>query len=397
MVGSRMSRSEQALLDTDDLEPNISLWAKRPLRFGAVYKAALRRSRNITVYLGANATEIVLNAQGDSVDELRTATLGGKSLSVRARRFVLACGGLENARLLLVSRSVQKSGVGNNSDVVGRFYMDHPRAVFGTVRVHGTQTWPLLLGVALRDGMGQVGIELSEAVRRKEQLLNNYLSLERRWSPQIAKSYDAFIRSMKILLRRGYPGKRLAFSSANLARIPDSIYLLAPRTLMPHALYRVLKAARDTLGRNVTELGIINHCEQVPNRESRVYLGEERDRLNMNRLVLDWKVGREETRTLVRLQQLLDLNLRRAGIGYVATDPNRHDDISYSDAAHHIGTTRMSESRNTGVVDRDCKVHGVRNLFIAGSSVFPTCGHANPTWTIVALALRLADRLKQIS
>ena len=179
--------------------------------------------------------------------------------------------------------------------------------------------------------------------------------------------------------------------------IPELIYLLAPRELTPHFLYRIVNATRKKFAKDLTELTVVNYCEQVPNRESRVFLSEQRDKLNMNRLILDWKVGTEETRTLMRLQQLLDLHLRKHQIAYLATDSNETHNISYTDASHHIGTTRISENPKTGVVDRNCKVHGVQNLFIAGSSVFPTCGYANPTWTIVALALRLADHLREIS
>ena len=220
------------------------------------------------------------------------------------------------------------------------------------------------------------------------------MTLERRWSPKVAKIYEFLVRSMKILLRKGYTGRRLALSGAKLATIPQTIYLLSPRQLMPHSLYRVLKVGRETFGGSPKEISVTNHCEQVPNRESRVYLSEERDALNMNRLVLDWKVGPEVTRTLMRLDQLLDVHLRKEGLGRYANDHREQDDVSYLDAAHHMGTTRMSLSARSGVVDANCKVHGVENLFIAGSSVFPTSGHANPTWTIIALTLRLCDHLK---
>ena len=99
----------------------------------------------------------------------------------------------------------------------------------------------------------------------------------------------------------------------------------------------------------------------------------------------------------MRLQELLDQYLRKTNIGSVKTAANEIDALSYTDASHHIGTTRMSEHPRNGVVDQNCKVHGVENLFIAGSSVFPTCGYANPTWSIVALALRLAEHLQQES
>ena len=393
----RMSPSERALFNNDDLKPNISLWAKKPLRFGAAYKSRLKRSRNVTVYLNANVTEITMNPEGNSVAEFQWTTLGGNRARVRAKRFVIACGGLENARLLLVSRTVHPNGVGNQFDLVGRFFMDHPRAVHGKIRLCGKQRLPLLLGIPVRDGIGQIGVQLSENMQRKERLLNNYLSLERHWSPRTAKAYSSFIYSMKILLRKGYSDKRFTLSGAKLAKIPELIYLLSPRELMPHSLYRVFKALREKMGKDLTELTIVNYCEQGPNPESRVFLSQERDRLNMNRLILDWKIGAEETQTLARLQELLDHYLRKTHMGFVEASAREIIHLPYTDASHHIGTTRMSENPRQGVVDVNSKVHGVHNLFIAGSSVFPTCGYANPTWTIVALAIRLADYLKTIS
>ncbi|HEY7220257.1 MAG TPA: GMC family oxidoreductase [Candidatus Binatia bacterium] len=390
-----LSPAERALFNNTDLKPNISLWGIKPLRFGAAYKSRLARSRNVTVYLNANVTEIMLNSEGTSVAEVKIATLSETRVSLRAKIFILACGGMENARLLLVSRGVQRNGIGNQFDLVGRFFMDHPRTVFGKIRLAEKQRLPLLLAVPLRDGMGQIGIQLSESVQRKERLLNNYLSLERQWSPQAAKAYQSFVHSAKILLRRGYSGKRFTLSDVKLAKIPELIYLLAPRELMPHFLYRIFKAARRRFGKDISELIIVNYCEQAPNPASRVFLSEERDKLNMNRLVLDWKVGAEETRTVVRLQELLDQYLRKNNIGFLDTTPSEIDALSYTDASHHIGTTRMSAHPRSGVVDANCKVHGVQNLFMAGSSVFPTCGYANPTWTIVALALRLAEHLQK--
>jgi choline dehydrogenase-like flavoprotein len=389
-----LSQPERALFDNDDLKPNISLWGIKPLRFGAAYKTRLARSRNVTVYLNANVTEVTLNPEGTLVDDVKIATLSGHRITLKANVFVLACGGLENARLLLVSRGVQPRGIGNQFDIVGKYFMDHPRTVFGKIHLFPKQTLPLLLAIPLRDGIGQIGVQLSENTQRKERLLNNYLSLERQWSPQTAKAYQSFVHSMKILLRRGYSGKRFTISDVKLAKIPELIYLLAPRELLPHFLYRAFKIARGRFGKDVSELTIVNYCEQAPNPASRVFLSEERDRLNMNRLILDWRVGSEETRTVVRLQELLDQYLRKNNIGFLRTAAGEIDTLSYTDASHHIGTTRMSEHQRNGVVDANCKVHGVENLFIAGSSVFPTCGYANPTWTIVALALRLAAYLQ---
>jgi choline dehydrogenase-like flavoprotein len=272
--------------------------------------------------------------------------------------------------------------------------MDHPRAVFGRVRLSSPQKLPLLLGIPLADGKAQVGMQFSEAVQRRERLLNHYLSLERHWSEQAAKAYQSFVHSMKILLRKGYAGKRFSLSGAKLAQVPELIYLLAPRELMPHGLYRAARRLKQRLSTGVTELIVVNYCEQMPNPQSRVYLSDKRDRFNMPRLVLDWQLRPEETHSLLRLQALLDTALRQQHLGCLETPAALFSEQLYTDASHHIGTTRMSTDPRQGVVNAECQVHGVANLFIAGSAVFPTAGHANPTLTIVALAIRLAEHLK---
>ena len=165
---------------------------------------------------------------------------------------------------------------------------------------------------------------------------------------------------------------------------------------MPHQLYRLARRVKDRFSRGVTDLVVVNYCEQPPNPNSRVYLSDRRDALGMPRLVLDWVVGRQETDTLMRLHALLDSHLRNNGLGRLDHSSSESADLRYTDASHHLGTTRMSASPREGVVDEQCTVHGVENLFITGSGVFPTAGHANPTLTIVALAVRLAAHLQTI-
>ena len=388
----RQDPVEHALFTAPDLAPNVSVWGKKPLRFGAVYRRQLRRSRNVSVYLHGSVTDIALNEAGNRVTHCTTKSLDGKTFAVKARRFVLACGGIETARLLLASRSRRPDGIGNQFGAVGRYYMDHPRAVFGKVILSKPQKLPLLLGLPLADGMAQVGLQFTEEVQRRERLLNSYLTLERYWSDHTAQVYQSFVHSMKIILRKGYAGRRLPFSRADLATVPELIYLLAPRELMPHALYRAARLLKQRLSEGVRELVVVNYSEQMPNPESRVSLGDRSDRFNVPLPVLDWRIRAEETASIKRLQGLVDRHLREAGLGRLESGP--FDDRIYTDASHHIGTARMSADPREGVVDQHCTVHGVDNLFIAGSAVFPTAGHANPTLTIVALAIRLAAHLK---
>jgi GMC oxidoreductase len=394
VLRSRRHPVEGPLLENADFQPSVAVWGRKPMRFGGAYLRPLETSRNISGYLNANVTDIELNAAGTHVEGCVARTLAGATLRVQAKRFVLACGGLETARLLLASRSVQKDGIGNAHDVVGRYYMDHPRAVFGRVKFSSPRKLPGLLGVPLDRGMAQVGLQLTPDAQARERLLNNYVTLERYWSDLAAGAYQSFVHSAKILTRTGYAGKRTSFGRANLAKVPELIYLLAPRELLPHPVYRAARLLKERFSAGVTEVLVVNYCEQVPNPQSRVYLGSARDRFGMPRLVLDWVVSRPETEALLRLHELLDGHLRRLQLGHLDHSSTPFGELQYTDASHHLGTTRMSATPRDGVVDEHCRVHGVGNLFIAGSGVFPTAGHANPTLTIVALAIRLAQYLR---
>ena len=144
---------------------------------------------------------------------------------------------------------------------------------------------------------------------------------------------------------------------------------------------------------------IVLDLEQVPDPESRISLAEDRDSLGLRRVKVDWRHSELERRTAARFTNLIASEFARLGIGRCRIEPwLQHDGVPITDGLgetyHHMGTTRMAEDPREGVVDKDCAVHGMDNLYVAGSSVFPTGGQANPTLTLVALALRLADRLK---
>lgn len=388
-----MTEAERALFDAEALQPTVSLWAPKPKRFGRAYRSRLRRARGVRCVLHCNVTAIRLNSAGNAVERLEAATLADRRLSLRARVFVLACGGLENARLLLVSRDRHSEGVGNAHDQVGRCFMDHPRGVFGRVRIEPGRRLRTLRGRPLRDGRVQLGMKLSEEVQRREGLLNHYATLEAEVSQYTEARYQTFVQTAKILLRRGYAGRRRDIGSARFGDIPGMIYLLTPKELIPHVLYRAYSAIKERLrpDRGGGTRVVVYFCEQPPDPASRVTLSRDFDRLGVPRLLLHWRIAPEVTRSLYRLQESIGQALHRSGIGELEAPAG---EPRFTDASHHLGTTRMSSGPTRGVVDTECRVHGVANLFIAGSSVFPCAGHANPTLTIVALALRMAERLR---
>ena len=404
---SRWSGEEARLFEAP-LRPTISLWATSPKRFARDHRRALKRSRRIRVLLRANAMELrtreadttgATPATGETtgdttrVRSLAVGTLEGARFDVRARTFVLACGGIENARLLLVSRDAVSSGLGNANDLVGRYFMDHPRAVYGSLVMEGPARFPLLRSQPLRDGKVQFGLRLDADTQRREGLLNHYVTFEKKVSGYAEASYQSFVQTMKVVLRRGYAGKRSdLFKKAKFGNIPGMVYLLTPKELLPHAVWRYGTKLRNAVRKppEREERIVVYFCEQPPDRDSRVMLSAARDALGMPRTVLDWRVGNDVHESVRRLQAVLARELEARGVGRLTPGEG---DPRYTDASHHMGTTRMGTHAATGVVDTDAKVFGVENLYVASSSVFPSVGHQNPTFTMLALTLRMAQHL----
>lgn len=396
---SRLSDFELSLFHSGNFKTNISLFAKAPARFGykTKYFKKVRNSAKITLYIKSNVVNLRLSDSLSHVACIDVACLGGVRYTIKPKKIVLACGGLENTRILMASDKQMSGGIGNQNGLLGRYYMDHPRAVFGRVKLTKKIKLDHLLGIPVTGGKMQLGIALSDKIQAREALLNNYLTLEPCYSIGNMKLYESFVKLMKRLLRKGYSGKRFDFKNQEMAEVPEMIYLLTPKELLPHFMYytyyRYSRIVKNVFT-NLTHLSIVNYSEQEPNIASRVYLDSEKDSLGMPRLVLDWKVSDRSLRSSLRLMHLLDEHFRRYEEGHIEQDLAEIKELPFTDASHHLGTTRMSANAKTGVVDANCKVHGVDNLYIAGSSVFPTAGHANPTLTIAAMSLRLADYLK---
>lgn len=382
----QLGASEAALFASGRLVPTVSIWARRPMRFGVVHGPTLRRAGNIRTLLRANAVGLRQDAAHATVTGVELATLGGPRLEVRARRIVLAAGGIENARLLLLAEL--------GGPLVGRFFMEHPRAVFGKVELVAGRRVPLLRGRPFRDGRVQIGMALAPEVQRREGLLNHYCTLESEVSDYVARTYEAAVDVGKVLLRRGHAGGRLDFSAVGKSRLEGFIYQLSPKEILPHWAFRAVSALRDRYRpeKAPQRCVLVTFCEQPPDPASRVWLGPERDALGLPRPEVDWRIPESVPRSLLRLHEALGRELAERGLGRL--EPGDPATLAYTDASHHLGTTRMSDDPATGVVDRDGRVHGTANLWVAGSSVFPSGGHANPTLTIVALALRLAARLR---
>lgn len=358
-----------------------------PTRFGERYRKEIVDAENCSAYLYANVVELQSDAAMPGVTQVRVATLEGKNLSVRARLFILACGAIENARMLLVSDTRHAGGLGNQNDMVGRFFMEHlsvPGAFFLPSRPDMATN---LYSGQRRDGTFGIGhLALSPEVLRREQLLNVRAFVLKSSPEELSGKSAQGVLSAGFLWNALKAGKLANNFRQHLAKVIEDIDAVS--------IQAYERAFRPSSG----VFALSNHVEQAPNPESRVRLTRERDRLDMRRVQLDWRIGELERRTLERANEIMGLELGRAGLGRVQLVESEEDTgwpPGLRGAWHQMGMTRMSADPKHGVVDADCRVHGIANLYVAGGSVFPTSGYANPTLTIVALAVRLADHVKQ--
>jgi choline dehydrogenase-like flavoprotein len=332
-----------------------------PTRFSTVYGPVLVQAEDVRVVTFANLVDVRLDQARGRVDGFACRTLAGTNFRVAAGRYVLALGGIENARVLLASRSQQREGVANGHDVVGRYFMEHPH-YYGSIGVvhasaldlsfyrRGDSDWTRADGTRV-EMLG--ALALSEAVSRREQLLNFSATFLAAPRPSAAKTES------------------------------DALPAATTQALVTRGAGE-FRASQLTL-----------RCEQSPLRDSRITLGDEVDALGMPRVALDWRIAPQDDVQMRRAMVVLGRELGAAGLarlwvpGDVARFAWRQDP-----GGHHLGATRMGKDPATSVVDATSRTHEVRNLYVTGGSVFTTGGDSNPTLTIVALAHRLADTLK---
>jgi len=370
-----------------NLAVRIHRWGKH-INLGCAWAGDLRKSKQVEIILRATVVSCQSETEKTRVRQLAVRGLNGGHFTVRARAFVLACGGLENARLLLLSQR-ENAAPAINWEPVGRYYMNHPRteqtASLRLNPLHPRWRDCVRLLVMHRDrrvkGRLQFGFSPSENLQRSEGLLN-VSSFFYAVSDEKARA----ARNALLQVKDSWARKQTKLFSA-LGQLGRHVPLLASGAL--HQMQ--LKPFRPD------HLVVVDQCEQPPDPESRVLLGEARDPFGSPLLKLDWRIAPATTDSLRRLHGLMAPAFSSLGLGQFESrlldDPHWVPD--YGDCAHPTGATRMSQSDRKGVVDSQCQVHGLHNLFVVGSSVFPVGGHANPTFNIIALAVRLASLLKK--
>jgi choline dehydrogenase-like flavoprotein len=375
-------------------ELDVRWWSFDPAfdRFTVDRAKDLQSDPRCTLLLHATVREVVLASDAGSVDRLDVRTAAGRALDIRARHYLLAAGGIENPRILLASNSIAANGIGNAYDLVGRFFMEHPHARGG--RVVGTADWQWLSAFAKRQVNGievSPALTPSESLQRREGLLNSSITLAVR-QPE-SGSHPLAKRAYLHVKHRTAPNRRGRSMWRATKRLVRSYTGLAG-PLHPWLMKRMSNL----------DLALVVRAEQAPNPDSRVKLSGEKDATGMPRVCLDWRLSAIDVDSVAGLVAAIERESRRLGLGAVEpaswlAQPEKrwvYDDLISAHPIggfHHMGTTRMATDPRHGVTDGWGRVHGLPNLHIAGSSLFPTGGWANPTLPILALALRTADRI----
>jgi choline dehydrogenase-like flavoprotein len=334
-------------------------------------------SPNVRVFLHTRAVEVVTDSSGGHIERIVGVRGTRERVVIRPLQVVFAAGGIENARLLLTANHGR--GLGNEHDLVGRYFAERIMLHAGHVVLSDVVSIQEL-GSFHRSASEEIGggLRIPDTVQRDLGLLNCCFFLVPR--PKAVTS-DA-VRSLSTLGKARSRRPAIGALGRHLRNV-----LASPPALADIALGRIMSRPRVLVLRA--------QGEQAPNPESRVRLGSRRDDLGMPVPRVTWRSTDDDLASVKASAQVLNHTLRARGLGLVewTADP---DTTLVEGGHHHLGTTRMHADPARGVVDPVGKVHSVDNLYIAGSSVFPAYGASNPTLTIVALSIRLADHLREI-
>lgn len=351
------------------------IWQRSlPTRFGSKYKDQITDSKNIHLYTYANVTNLNASENISKIEEVTIKNYANKTHKVRAKYFILACNALQNARILLASNKQVSTGLGNYYDIVGRYFMEHPEINSGELWLKTAN--PLLL----YQWNSKVRAELAVSWEKQKELeiLNGMVSLspleiQKKKTPNVFSWID---------------------KDPRLSR--DSFHKFASKAVSKNIFQRTFST------KSYTAYGVYSRTEQAPNPNSRITLNGEFDSLGVPKIDLKWVLSPIDKKTIREIIKLLGQQIGSYGLGrvkiydFLLDEEDQTMPNETSGAWHHMGTTRMNSNPKEGVVDSNCKVHGLNNLFIAGASCFPTGGAATPTLTVIALSLRLSDHLKKL-
>lgn len=388
-----------------------------PTNFWKKLGPELRAATNVRILSHATCTNLSVNEKANSISQANFTTLDFRKFTIRAKKFVVAAGGIETYRLLASSNDVLVNGIGNAHDVLGRYFMSHIEGHFATLRLDNPRR-SIQWGFDMARGNIYTRRRLSIApeAQRKNRLLNTIVRLHHAnaVNPEhrdgvlstmfLAKNFILPEYRSKITMVERNAAAEMPLGMAFWINHLQNVAQDAPRL----AMFLVEWIRRRNLAtrripyvvmRNAKgEYPLDFNSEQIPNWESRLTLTDKRDRFDIPFVNVDWRIMEADVLSIANTFRLMKSEFEAAGVGTIDFGVGLLEDTVYSKSlpigGHHIGIARMHEDPRFGVVDANLLVHGIENLFVASTAVLPTSSHANPTLTTLALALRLAKHIR---
>ena len=366
----------------EHLRQYFTRWAPEP-NFARLHEATLERSANLMVYLHANAVELMLDAAGLRVRAVKCRTLAGKETEFRAGSFVLCMGGIETVRFLLQPHRNPWS----SHPLLGRHFQDHPATVSASIRVLDGRRFQYYFSNARVGGWKyHPRLKPTAEVQRRERLLD--------------ATAAPFATETEAMVRVKIAAKALVNGRLQSLRANDVVTAVTHFPAMMQRTWHVARHGRIHFPSDAPlVLGV--QCEQEPLGKSSLRLINERDALGLLRVAVDWQISDLELRTVLRSTQLVQSWLHDRKIAEVTIDPELENNLAdfrskCHDSSHHMGGVRMGKESSEGLVDSHLRLHGTDNVYVCSTGVFPTSGTSNPTHTVIALAVRLADALARM-
>lgn len=375
--------------DSKALHTSILKAALPPTRFYEVYKSRLLNKNNLDIYTYANLVDIEWESQSGKVVRAFFKSPKGTQYSIKAQVFVMSLGGIENTRMLLSFNEKYGNKLGNKNDLVGRYFMEHPV-------IRGAHLYPLkelnlgaYQGLFHQDQLIRARLKIKENVLRQKQLNNLRLFL---------------LSQDKRILSHGISSMHIVASDLSKGEIPDHfgqhlVNILKDIDVIADSISR--KVFDYQLSSDADKFGgyqVLSMIEQTPTYDSRITLGESKDSLGLKKIKIKWKLSDQDKQRTWQAMSLLSKDPSILKVGRFRLLTEREDRIwgdQLGFSQHHIGTTKMSNNPNKGVVNPECLLNGTSNFYIGGSSVFPTGGHVPPTLTIVAMTIKLANDIQR--
>lgn len=368
----------------------LTRWLKEPA-LARYFSERLQNAPGLTVLLHAHATGLALAPEGDRVTSVRVARADGTSTALHGKRFVLANGTIEIARLLLACAAEQPHAPWAGNPWVGAGFQDHLEMRGGRVHLLDKPRFlRTFQNIVLGGHKYQPKLRLNtDAVTTGADAALNvtgYFAFE----SSIGEHLQHLKVMVKSLRRGGLSHQGLGDMLRHLRGMGSAWVPMIVQYLRHHRIY------------NPADRGVwlVMHAEQLPRNDSRITLDPQRkDRFGMPLATLDWRIGGQpEVRAMAAFVRRVGESLQAAGLARMEIDAQLDAEDAHAldratDTYHQCGGARMGHHARDGVVDSELRVFGTRNLYVAGAAVFRTSSYANPTFTALALTARLADRL----